>query len=380
LIVTAQPASTNYAIIDLDAIAHNVSAIRGRVGPEVEIIAVVKANAYGHGAVPVARTALAAGASRLAVARIAEGIQLRQAGITVPILVMGYHLPSEAEAAIAHDLTVTVNDQAFTRALALAARDAGKRATVHVKIDTGMSRFGLLPHETMGFLQWLTGQPGLELEGLWTHFATADETDKTFARQQFARYQEIAAIARGRFDIPMLHVANSAAILDLPETWLDAVRPGIALYGLYPSAEVSKDIGLHPALTLISHVGRVRRLPAGTSVSYGRTFIAEKPFIAALLPIGYGDGVHRMLSNRGQVLIHGQRAPIRGRVCMDNIIVDVSHIEGVQEGDPAILIGEQGGTRISAEEVAAWAETINYEVTTSLLPRVQRIYRGGASG
>jgi alanine racemase len=178
----------------------------------------------------------------------------------------------------------------------------------------------------------------------------------------------------------MLHVANSAAILDLPETWLDAVRPGIALYGLYPSAEVSKDIGLRPALTLISHVGRVRRLPAGTSVSYGRTFIAEKPFIAALLPIGYGDGVHRMLSNRGQVLIHGQRAPIRGRVCMDNIIVDVSHIEGVQEGDPAILIGEQGGTRISAEEVAAWAETINYEVTTSLLPRVQRIYRGGASG
>ncbi len=375
--MTAQPASTNYAIIDLDAIAHNVAALKARVGPGVEMMAVVKANAYGHGALPVARTALAAGATRLAVARMAEGVQLRQQGVTAPILVMGYHLPSEAAAAVAHDLTVTVNDAAFAGALAMEAREAGQRMKVHVKIDTGMSRFGLLPHETLDFLKWLSNQAWLELEGLWTHFATADEMDKTFARQQFARYHDVATLARQRFDIPLLHVANSAAILDLPETWLDAVRPGIALYGLYPSTEVSTDIGLRPALTLISHVGRVRKLPAGTSVSYGRTFIAAEPFTAALLPIGYGDGVHRMLSNRGQVLIRGQRAPIRGRVCMDNIIVDVSHIPGVREGDEAVLIGGQGDDRISAEEVAVWAETINYEVTTSLLPRVPRIYRGG---
>jgi alanine racemase len=216
----------------------------------------------------------------------------------------------------------------------------------------------------------------LHLEGLWTHFATADEADKTFAWRQFTRYQEVTTIARQRFDIPMLHVANSAAILDLPETWLDAVRPGIALYGLYPSNEVDKALDLRPALSLISHVGRVRTLPAGTSVSYGRTFIAEKPFKAALLPIGYGDGIHRLLSNRGEVLIHGQRAPIRGRVCMDNIIVDVSHIAGVREGDQAVLLGAQDEDRISAEEMAAWAETINYEITTSLLSRTPRIYMG----
>ena len=371
--------STNYAIVDLHAIAHNVAAIKRQVGNAIEVIAVVKANAYGHGAIPVARTALMAGASRLAVARIMEGVALRRSGVTAPILIMGYHLPSEAQAIVAHDLTVTVNDDAFAKALELEAREAGKRINIHVKIDTGMSRFGLLPHETMSFLDRLTRYPHLHLEGLWTHFATADETDKTFARQQFTRYQEVATIARERFDISVLHVANSAAILDLPETWLDAVRPGIAIYGLYPSAEVSTDIGLRPALTLVSHIGRVRKLPAGTSVSYGRTFIASKPFTAALLPIGYGDGVHRLLSNRGQVLIRGQRAPIRGRVCMDNIIVDVTHIDGAQREDQAILIGTQGEERISAEEVAAWANTINYEVTTSLLPRTTRMYVGDVS-
>jgi alanine racemase len=183
--------------------------------------------------------------------------------------------------------------------------------------------------------------------------------------------------ARDRFEIPFLHAANSAAILDLPETWLDAVRPGIAIYGLRPSSAVSTDVVLRPALSLISHVGRVRVLPRGASVSYGRTFIAERATTVALLPIGYGDGVHRLLSNRGQALIRGQRAPIIGRVCMDNIMVDVSGIAGVQEGDEAVLIGQQGDERITAEEVAAWAQTINYEVTTSLLPRATRVIVGG---
>jgi alanine racemase len=373
----ATPDLTNYARIDLDAITRNVAALKARVGPDVELWAVVKANAYGHGAVPVARTVLAAGASRLAVARISEGIELRRAGLTAPILVMGYHTPAEAEAAVAHDLTMTVNDDAFIRALDAQARDAGKRIPVHVKVDTGMSRFGQLPEELLPFLEKLSRFSHLQLEGLWTHFATADEVDKTFARQQFTRFQEVAARARERYDIPILHAANSAAILDLPETWLDAVRPGIALYGLYPSAEVNDSVPLHPALTLVSHVGRVRTLPPGSSVSYGRTFITDRPTRVALLPIGYGDGVHRLLSNRGQVLIRGQRAPIIGRVCMDNIMVDVTHIEGVQEEDEAVLIGRQGEEHITAEEVAAWAQTINYEVTTSLLPRATRVYVGG---
>ena len=371
------PALTNYARVDLDAIAHNIAALKARVGASTELWAVVKANAYGHGAVPVARTALAAGASRLAVARISEGAELRRAGIAAPILVMGAHLPAEAETAVAFDLTMTVNDDAFARALNDQARDAGKKMRIHVKVDTGMGRFGRLPDELLPFLEQVARYPQLRIEGLWTHFATADERDKSFAREQFARYQEAADAACGRFDIPIRHVANSAAILDLPETWLDAVRPGIALYGLYPSNEVSATVTLRPALTLISHVGRVRTLPPGSSVSYGRTFIAERATSVALLPIGYGDGVHRLLSNRGEVLIRGQRAPIIGRVCMDNIMVDVSGIAGVQEGDEAVLIGRQGDERITAEEVAAWAETINYEVTTGLLPRVVRVYEDG---
>ncbi len=368
---------TNYALIDLDAIAHNVAALKQRVGSGTELWAVVKANAYGHGIVPVARTALSAGATRLAVARIAEGVALRRAGVTAPILVMGYHTPAETEAAIAHDLTMTVNDEAFVRALAEQARDAGVQAQVHVKVDTGMGRFGRLPDELLSFLERLTHYPQLALEGLWTHFATADEADKTFARKQFAMFRYAAFLARDKFEIPYLHVANSAAILDMPETHLDAARPGIAIYGLYPSAEVSADVALRPALTLVSHVGRVRTLPPGASVSYGRIFIAQKRTRVALLPIGYGDGVHRLLSNRGQVLIRGRRARIIGRVCMDNIMVDVTDVDGVQEEDEAVLIGRQGEDRISAEEVATCAQTINYEVTTSLLPRATRVYIGG---
>jgi len=372
-------APTNFAIIDLTAIAHNVAALKARLGPGTELWAVVKANAYGHGAIPVARAALEAGASRLAVARIREGVELRRAGIDAPILVMGYHLPSEAEAAVAHDLIMTVNDEVFARALDLQARDAGKRAVVHVKVDTGMGRFGRLPDDLMPFLESLASFRHLRVEGLWTHFATADEADKTFTRQQFVLFRNAAFLARNRFDIPILHAANSAAILDLPETYLDAARPGIAIYGLYPSDEVSADAGLRPALTLVSHVGRVRTLPPGASVSYGRTFIAQAHTRVALLPIGYGDGIHRLLSNRGQALIRGRRAPIIGRVCMDNMMVDVTHIEGVQEGDEAVLIGRQGDEAISAEEVAAWAETINYEVTTSLLPRVVRMHTSSTS-
>ena len=371
------PALTNYARVDLDAIIHNVAALKTRLGPNTELWAVVKANAYGHGMIPVARAALDAGATRLAVARITEGMTLRQAGIDAPILVMGAHLPAEAEAAVAHDLITTVNDDAFARALAQQAHDAGKQVQVHVKVDTGMGRFGRLPDELTPFLESLSRYPQLALEGLWTHFATADETDKTFARRQFAMFRYAVFLARDKFDIPYLHVANSAAILDMPETHLDAARPGIAIYGLYPSADVSTDVILRPALTLISHIGRVRILPPGASVSYGRTFIADQHTRVALLPIGYGDGVHRLLSNRGQVLIRGQRAPIIGRVCMDNIMVDVSGIAGVQEGDEAVLIGQQGDERITAEEVAAWAQTINYEVTTSLLPRATRVIVGG---
>jgi alanine racemase len=243
-----------------------------------------------------------------------------------------------------------------------------------------MGRFGLLPEgEVLPFLAALEKLPNLEVEGIFTHFATADLRDKRYAHQQFTLFQEVLAmVEQAGYSIPLRHAANSAATLDLPETHLDAVRPGVALYGMYPSEEVTRDVPLRPALALKSHVGRVRTLPPGSSVSYGRTFIAKEPTTVANIPVGYGDGYHRALSNKGAVLIGGRRAPIIGRVCMDQFVADVSHIPGVAEGDEVVLIGSQGDERISAEELAGLAGTINYEVTTGLLQRIPRLFlRGG---
>ena len=368
-----------WAEIDLDAIAFNATSLKARAGGEAELMVTVKANAYGHGAVPVARAALEGGATRLAVHRTLEGVQLRQAGITAPILIMGYTLPAESERVVRWDLTPTVNSQPQAESLSAAAVAGGKPLPVHVKVDTGMGRYGLLPGEVLNFVRFLSGLPGLVLEGLYTHHAVADLADKSFTRHQFSIYMDVVKqLEAAGFTFPLKHVSNSATTLDLPEMALDMIRCGIALYGLRPSDEVEPAIPLHPALSLKSRVARVRTLPAGASISYGRTYITDKPTRVALVPVGYGDGYHRILSNRGAVLIHGRRAPIVGRVCMDQFVVDVSHIPGVQLHDEVVLIGRQGEGHIPAEEVARWAETINYEVTTSLLPRVVRIYlRGG---
>ncbi|MDY6876553.1 MAG: alanine racemase [Chloroflexota bacterium] len=367
-----------WAEIDLDAIAHNARLLKARAGG-VELMVAVKANGYGHGALPVARAALEGGATRLAVHRTLEGVQLRQAGITAPILIMGYTLPAESERVVHRSLTPTVNSHLQAESLSAAAVAEGKLLPVHVKVDTGMGRYGLLPDEVLDFARFLSGLPGLALEGLYTHHAVADLADKAFTRHQFGIYMDVVEqLEKAGFTFPLKHVANSATTLDLPEMALDMVRCGIALYGLRPSDEVEPTIPLRPALRLKSRVARVRTLPAGTSISYGRTHITAKPTRVALVPVGYGDGYHRFLSNRGAVLIHGQRASIIGRVCMDQFVVDVSHIPAVQLHDEVVLIGRQGEQNIPAEEVARWAETINYEVTTSLLPRVTRIYvRGG---
>jgi alanine racemase len=365
--------------VDLDAIARNVTAIKRHVGDRVIVMAVVKANGYGHGAEPVARVALESGASWLAVNRVEEGVGLRRAGIDAPILVMGYTPPAGAAKVVAHDLRPTVASISLAEALSAAATQAGRSIPVHVKVDTGMGRFGLLPGETPGFIRTLVRLLKLELEGLFTHFAVADLADKDYTRQQFAIYREtVAALAREGVEVPIRHVANSAATLDLPEMHLDAVRPGIAVYGLRPSNQVEPALALHPALALKSRVGRVRTLAAGSSISYGRTFVTERPTPMALVPVGYGDGYIRLNSNRGAVLIHGQRVPIRGRVCMDQFVVEISGIKDVQAGDEVVLLGRQGNDALSAEEVAAWAETINYEVVTQLMPRLPRVYlRGG---
>lgn len=365
--------------VNLDAIAHNVRAIKAHIGARVRFLAVVKANAYGHGAVEVARAALESGADGLAVARVSEGVALREAGIDAPVLVMSHTTPGEAASVAGQDLTLTVTDLDTARAFAAGCAALGQPAAVHVKVDTGMGRYGLLPGEVTPFFTALAAIPNLTITGIFSHFAVADQADQTFTRQQLATFQDVLAWleAAGHPRPPMCHIANSAAMLDLPAAHLDAVRVGIALYGLYPSGEVPPRVPLQPALSLRSRVARVRILPPGASVSYGRTFIAPRETVVALVPVGYGDGYHRILSNRGAALVNGQRVPVIGRVCMDQFSVDVTDAGPVTLGDEVVLIGEQGAASIRAEEVARWAETINYEVTTSLLPRLPRVYRRG---
>ncbi len=364
-----------WAEIDLDAIAYNAAALKARAGGHAELMVTVKANAYGHGAVPVARAALDGGATRLAVARTLEGVELRQAEISAPILIMGYTLPAEAARIVRWDLTPTVNTVQQAMALSAAAQEAGKTVPIHIKVDTGMGRFGLLPGEVVDFVRTISRLPGLFLEGLYTHFAIADAADKTYTRRQFEKYMNVVnQLEAAGFFFPLRHVSNSAATLDLPEMALDMVRCGIALYGLRPSDEVEPAVPLRPAMTLKSRVARVRTLPTGASISYGCTYTTTRPTPVALVPVGYGDGYHRILSNKGAVLIHGQRAPIVGRVCMDQFVVDVSEIPNVRQDDEVVIFGRQGEAEITAEEVARWAQTINYEVTTSILPRVTRVF------
>ncbi|MBC7231878.1 MAG: alanine racemase [Chloroflexi bacterium] len=365
-----------WAEIDLDAIAHNTRQLKKHVGEHTELAAVVKANAYGHGALPVAQVALESGATRLTVARVDEGVQLRKGGITAPILVMGYATTGQAEDIVRYRLTPTVNTLELAHALSAAihVQNAGP-LPVHVKVDTGLGRFGLLPEEVLDFTRALLTIPNLTLEGCWTHFASADEADQSYTYHQFAVYNQVLRqLEEAGIHVPLRHVANSAATLSLPETHLDMVRCGIAIYGLRPSAEVKMVVPLRPAMTLKARVARIRTLPAGSSISYNRTYVTSKPTPVALVPIGYGDGYRRGLSNKGMVLIHGRRAPIIGRVCMDQFMVDVSGIPNVQQDDEVVVLGRQGEEEINAEEIGAWVGTNNYETVAAILPRVPRVY------
>jgi alanine racemase len=367
-----------WAEIDLDAIAFNLRAFQKHVGERVKVIAVVKANAYGHGAAPVARAALQAGAGMLAVHRAIEGVELRNAGIGAPTLVMGYTPPSGAALVAEWQLTPSVITLEFAQALSGRAVALGCTIPVHLKVDTGMNRYGLMPGEVLDFLRAVQRLPGLVVEGMFTHFATADWADESAARGQLAVFNDVRAAVSGTgITVPLVHAANSAATMRLREAHFDAVRPGIAMYGLDPSSEWPPVFEIRPALTLKSLVARVRSLPAGAAVGYSRTYVAPKPTVAALVPVGYGDGYHRILSNKGIVLVRGQRAPVLGRVSMDQIVIDVGHIPGVQMDDEVVLVGRQGQAHLPAEEVAQLAGTINYEVTTGLLPRVARLYLQG---
>ncbi|NPA90302.1 MAG: alanine racemase [Chloroflexi bacterium] len=363
-----------WAEVDLSALQANVRALKRFTAPHVELMAVVKANAYGHGAVPVARAALAAGATRLAVHRLEEGIALREAGITAPILLLGYTRVGSAEKVVQYRLTPTVNSEDFARAL---NQWAPPHFPVHIKVDTGLSRFGLAPEEVLPFVRFLQRLSHVQVEGIYTHFATADELDPGPVWDQWRTFLDVLGSLNMSYGpIPFRHACNSAATLRFPQAHLDGIRPGIALYGMAPSTEWPSPIPLRPVLSLKSVVVRVHTLRPGTAIGYGRTYVVKQPTRVALVPIGYGDGYPRALSNRGAVLIQGRRAPILGRVSMDQVVVDVSHIPHVQLEDEVVILGDQGEDAIRAEEIARWAGTINYEITTHLLPRVPRVYVG----
>lgn len=364
-----------YAVVDLEAIVENVKGIRARVGSSVKIMAVVKADAYGHGAVEVSRAALEAGADWLGVAIPEEGAELRRAGIQAPILVLGPTPPSQADLVAAFDLDQMLSSLPLAQALSRSASERGRRIGVHLKVDTGMGRVGVPPSEAVAFAKRILLLPGLDLRGLMTHLAKADEADKTHALAQLKLFQEVDEALRSEgIQGFFRHAANSAAILDLPEAFLDLVRPGIILYGYYPSKAVSRSVPLRPALSFIAQVASLKEVPEGTGISYGWTFIAPKPLKVATLPFGYADGYSRLLSNRGEVLIRGRRARVIGRVCMDMVMVDVTDIPGVEVGDEAVIYGRQGEEAISVEEVAEGLGTISYELLSMISKRVPRIY------
>lgn len=364
------------AEIDLGAIRENVLLACRLAGPATQVMAVVKADAYGHGAAPVARIALAAGATWLGVAAPEEAAVLREAGIPSRILVLGPIAPEQAELVVDHGLDQCVSDPAQADAMDRMARGRGRVVSLHLKVDTGMGRVGLPPREVRAAADHLATLPAIRLAGLMTHFADADADDPVFTQEQMARFEAAAqALREAGIAVPLRHAANSAALLSHPASRLDMVRPGILLYGCPPrGGRRPDDPVLHPALRLRTAITQVKDVTVGSSISYGRTFVAPRNLRVATLPIGYGDGLPRLLSNRGQALVGGRRAPLVGRVCMDMTMVDVTALPEVRVGDEAVLIGRQGDEEITADEVAELAGTISYEILCRIGPRVPRIY------
>ena len=376
-IVVTRPTRPTWVEIDLGAIANNTRQIAALVGAHVRILASLKADAYGHGALKVAHTVLHNGASMLGVATVSEATPLREAGISAPILVFGYVPPWQMREAVHLGLTITLYSIEAAQAASRAALGLGKTVKAHVKVDTGMGRLGIRAEQVDEVVQLVKSTrdlPGLELEGIFTHFAMADSSDQTHARLQLARFQRILQVlGEQHLRPPLVHAANSAALLGLPEAHFDMVRPGIALYGLHPSAEVCLPEEFRSALSFKTQVAQVKVVPAGECISYGCTFYTERPTTIAVLPVGYADGFRRAPTNWGYVLIHGQEAPLLGRVCMDQSIVDVSHIPQTRAGDEVTLIGRQGKASLTAEQVAQRLGTINYEVVSEILARVPRV-------
>ena len=349
--------------INLDAIAHNVKKIKQIVGKNTQIIAVVKANAYGHGAIEVSETLLENGVTMLGVGVIEEGIVLREAGIKAPILVCGLTKDEQLEPLVMYNLSATVCRLKTIQALSRIASKKKKKVRVHIKIDTGMGRLGIPSEDTLNFVKEIGKMKNIEIEGIFTHFAATNEEDGNYTRKQFEKYKKaLLELERERINIPLKHVANSTAILNSSRFHLNAVRPGIIVYGLFPSPKTKQIVQLRPAAELKTKIIVLKEISAGKSIGYGKTYTTTRPTRIATLPVGYADGYSWLLSNKGEVLVRGQRAPIIGRICMDLCMIDVTHIGKVQIGDEVVLWGKQGSEMISVEEVAQKTGSIVYEV------------------
>ena len=361
-------------LVDLGAIAHNLRAIRARVG--VPVMGIVKANAYGHGLVPVALHLQALGVDQLGVAFLEEGIALREAGITLPILVLGGIFGPQAGDYIEHELEITVSSIDKLRQVEDAAQALGRKAVVHLKIDTGMERIGVHSYSSGPFIEAAVASPWCVIKGVYSHLACADDPDAPMTAQQVTRFAEACAhFERLGAPMPIRHLANSGGVLHAPATWLDMVRPGIILYGVQPDPASAPALDLRPALSLVSRVVYFKVVRAGHPVSYGATWSTDHDTRVVTVPIGYGDGWPRALSSLGEVLLRGARHPIVGRICMDQFMVDIGQASAWNE-DEVVLVGAQGGERIAIEAVAEAAGTIPYEILTGLNERIPRVYAG----
>lgn len=375
-----RPYTRVYALVNLDAIEENMKAMAAGLGKGTGIIGVVKTDGYGHGAVPVAK-AIDPYVKGYAVATADEAMNLRSHGVIKPVLVLGVTHKSHYEDLIRREIRSAVFERKQAQDLSERAVSMGKEAYVHLVLDTGMSRIGMkFCEESAELAADISRMPGLCTEGLFTHFARADERDKTSAEEQLHKYLEFVHMLEKRgVHIPVKHVSNSAGIVDMREADCDMVRAGISIYGLYPSDEVKKDrVILHPAMELKSFITYIKEIEPGTAVSYGGTFVADRPLVIATVPIGYGDGYPRNLSGKGRVLIHGKSAPVLGRVCMDQMMVDVTHIPEAEEETEVTLIGRDGEDEITVEELARTGGGFHYEIICDIGKRVPRVYvKGG---
>lgn len=367
---------STWAEIDLNCLAHNIREVKKNISKDTLIMAVVKANAYGHGAVDVSKTLLENGADKLAVAIVAEAVELRLAGIEAPILVLGTTDENQYSQLLKHNITSTIYNYNSAKALSDEAVESKTVAKIHIKIDTGMCRIGFFPNDkAVSEIIKISKLPNIEIEGIFTHFAKADEVDKNFTRLQYNRFIDlINKLEKSGVHIPLKHASNSAAIIDLPEYNLNMVRPGIMLYGLYPSEEVNKDkIKLQPAMTLKTKISNIKEVSKDTGISYGHIYHTEGKTKIATIPIGYADGFTRLLTSRGEAFINGKIVPVVGKICMDQCMLDVTEAGNVNIGDEVILFGN-GELGLHIDDIANKLNTINYEIVCMVGRRVPRVY------